>query len=89
MTATINVRTDANLKENALRVFNALGLDMSTAINVFLAQVVRRNAIPFELTLTSPVDGQKETLLSLFGCITDPSFGAHASSFESVREVIE
>ncbi|MDR2971026.1 MAG: type II toxin-antitoxin system RelB/DinJ family antitoxin [Bacteroidales bacterium] len=50
MAATnINVRTDSELKMKAQSVFTDLGLDMSTAINVFLNQVVYRQAIPFEI----------------------------------------
>lgn len=48
-TSNINIRTDAELKANAQKVLADLGLDMTTAINVFLKQVVYRQAIPFEL----------------------------------------
>ena len=46
----INIRTDSNLKEQAQIILNDLGLDLSTAINVFLKQVVRNEAIPFEIS---------------------------------------
>jgi DNA-damage-inducible protein J len=49
-TAHINIRTDSELKAKAQAVLADLGLDMSTAINVFLTQVVYRNAIPFEIS---------------------------------------
>jgi DNA-damage-inducible protein J len=49
--ANINVQTDSELKEKAQNVFSDLGLDMSTAINVFLNQVVYRQAIPFEIKM--------------------------------------
>lgn len=87
MMANINVRTDAKLKEDALKVFRALGMDMSTAINVFLSQVVQRQAIPFELSLLAQPKDKKSTLLSLFGSIDDPTFSIpDAVSFESPRE---
>ena len=51
MAATnINIRTDSELKAKAQAVLADLGLDMSTAINVFLNQVVYRHAIPFEIS---------------------------------------
>ena len=51
MAATnINIRTDSELKAKAQVVLNDLGLDMSTAINVFLNQIVYKQAIPFEIT---------------------------------------
>lgn len=48
--AQINVRVDDDVKVNAERTFDAIGLSMSTAINVFLKAVARENRIPFELT---------------------------------------
>ena len=51
MAAThINIRTDSELKAKAQSVLSDLGLDMSTAINIFLNQIVYREAIPFEIT---------------------------------------
>jgi len=51
MAATnINIRTDSDLKAKAQSVLNDLGFDMSTAINVFLNQVVHKQAIPFEIS---------------------------------------
>ncbi len=46
----ISVRTDSELKAKAQLILSELGLDMSTAINVFLQQVVYKNGIPFEIT---------------------------------------
>ena len=45
----INVRVDSDVKNKAQDVFSALGLDMTSAINVFLRQAIRKNGIPFEL----------------------------------------
>jgi len=46
-TANINVRTDAELKAQAQQVFESIGLDLSTAVNLFLKQTVRANNLPF------------------------------------------
>lgn len=53
-TTNLNIRTDKELKNQAERVFNELGLNMTTAINVFLKAVVREQGIPFELKLDVP-----------------------------------
>ncbi len=47
--AIINLRTTDNLKIEAQEILNALGLDLSTAIKLFLHQVVIVKGIPFEL----------------------------------------
>lgn len=48
--AQINVRVDNDVKRNAERTLNDIGLSMSAAINIFLKTVVRENRIPFELS---------------------------------------
>lgn len=48
--AQINLRVDDEVKRNAERTLNDIGLSMSTAINIFLKTVVRENRIPFELS---------------------------------------
>lgn len=48
--AQISLRVDDDVKRNAERTFDAIGISMSTAINVFLKTVVRENRIPFELS---------------------------------------
>jgi len=52
-TTNINIRTDSELKTKAQSVLADLGLDMSTAINVFLNQVVYKQSIPFEISKSS------------------------------------
>ena len=49
-TTNINIRTDSEIKARAQQVFSSLGLDMTTAVNLFLRQTVRMNDIPFVLT---------------------------------------
>ena len=50
--ARLNVRVDNTIKKQAEAVFTALGMNMSTGINIFLAQVARTRAIPFTLELS-------------------------------------
>ena len=47
--ANINIRIDDNLKRQAERVFDDLGLNMTTATTAFLKQVVLCRGIPFPL----------------------------------------
>jgi DNA-damage-inducible protein J len=61
-TTNLNVRVDENLKKTADTLLNELGLNMSTAINIYLKQIVRENGIPFEIKLDKP---NAETLLAM------------------------
>lgn len=62
LTSAINVNVDSKLKKEATNVLNSLGLNMSTAINMFLTQVVKRDGIPFEIVNPNP---SKEMLKAL------------------------
>jgi len=46
----ITVNVDKETKEKANKIFNDLGLNMSTAINIYLRAVIKNNGIPFEIT---------------------------------------
>ncbi len=50
----LNIRTDKDIKRRAEKLFDALGLNMTTAVNIFLRQAIRENGIPFEVKLNIP-----------------------------------
>lgn len=52
--ATINIRTDIDTKKKAEQLFADFGLSMTSAINVFLKQVIREKRIPFEIGYEIP-----------------------------------
>ena len=49
-TSAINIQIDSNVKKDATLVLTDLGLSMSSAINLFLKQVIKKNGLPFEVT---------------------------------------
>ena len=49
-TSAINIQVDSDVKQEATLVLTELGLSMSSAINLFLKQVVKKNGLPFEVT---------------------------------------
>jgi DNA-damage-inducible protein J len=44
------------VKQKAQRLFAELGMDMTTAINVFLRQAIYKNGFPFDIVLHTPND---------------------------------
>ncbi|HTR18781.1 MAG TPA: type II toxin-antitoxin system RelB/DinJ family antitoxin [Candidatus Paceibacterota bacterium] len=44
---TLNVRIEEKTKKAAQKTLANMGLDMSTAVNMFLRQVIRENGLPF------------------------------------------
>lgn len=53
-TTNLNIRVDEELKREAEAIFNELGLNMSTAMNIFLRYSVRYGGIPFDLRIEKP-----------------------------------
>ena len=52
--ATLNLRVNPTLKLNAEKILTRLGIPMSTAIDMFLNQVVLVGGIPFSVTVPKP-----------------------------------
>lgn len=48
-TSTLQIRVDDSLKEQAIALFDRLGLDLPTAVRIFLKKSVMENGIPFEV----------------------------------------
>ena len=79
----MTIRMDKDTKEKAQSLFSKFGLDMTTAINMFLKQSIREEAIPFSLTLHVP---NKETIKA----INDVRDNRNMSkTFSSVEELME
>ena len=53
-TSAININVDSNIKKEATELFNSLGLNMSTAINLFLRKSINEGGIPFEIKISKP-----------------------------------
>ena len=64
----INIRTDRELEAQAQSVLADLGLDMTTAINDFLTQVVREKSMPFERDKPKTANG-KRPRSEFLGCM--------------------
>jgi DNA-damage-inducible protein J len=61
-TTNISIRMDTELKKQAEKLFNELGMNMTTAFNIFLRQSVRQQRIPFDVALETP---NPETLAAM------------------------
>lgn len=77
---TINVKVNSELKTEAEKLFNELGLTMTSAITVFLQQSVSNQAIPFQIKKPNT-----ETLKA----ITDIEEGNLEGGFSSVKDLLE
>ncbi len=58
-TIPTQIRIDAETKRLSSELFSNLGLDMSSAVNMFLKQCILRNGLPFKVSMP---EYSKETL---------------------------
>lgn len=79
--ATITIRVDEKVKKEAEELFHEMGLNMSTAMNIFLKRCILEEGIPFELKVPN-----KKTLKAL----DDVNKGKGLSKeFDSIKELME
>ena len=77
---SVNVRTTEDIKKGAEVVLNGLGLNISSAVNLFLKQVINYRGIPFDLRLPN-----KETLLAM----DDIENSRNLEAADTVEEMLE
>ena len=59
----ISVSIDKETKINSTKLFNKVGLDLSTAINIFLKQCILRRELPFNIDYSNELlDAAKEAI---------------------------
>ena len=73
--AQVNIRIDDDLKRRADNIFNELGLNMTTAFNMFIRQTIRQGGIPFEITTRTDPFYSKENMNFLRKSINDAEMG--------------
>ena len=79
---SMSIRLDSEVKEQAQQVFNHLGMDMTTAINIFLRQAIQYQGLPFDVRLD-----ENRKLLQV---LTDLNQNRNMSqSFDSVSDLME
>lgn len=89
-TTNINVRVDTELKRSAEELFADLGLNMSSAITMFLRSAVNHDGIPFEVKRTTPNAETRAALAEYEEMKKNPERYKHYSSFEDLMdEVLE
>ena len=81
-----NISIDTDIKIKAQELFADFGLDLSTAINMFLRQSVRENAIPFNISREVP---NSETIAAIKEMDDMLSGKIPAKRYSSTKELFE
>lgn len=86
-TTNISIRMDSDLKEQADALFAELGMNLSTAFNIFVRQSLREGGIPFEIRTERP---NKETIAAMLEAeriAKDPNVKKYSDVEEALREL--
>ena len=62
ITSAINVQVNKKDKDMATKILNDLGISMSTAINIFVKQIIKNDGLPFEVRNPKPSKELMEAL---------------------------
>ena len=82
-----SVRMDSDVKKQCEILYGELGMNLTTAINVFLRQSLRVGGFPFEVRLDQP---NKETIAAMLEAeriAKDPSIKHYTDVEEALREL--
>ena len=87
-TVNLNIRTDKEIKEKAENIFQELGINMTTAINMFLRTSIRENGIPFDLKIDTVNDETKIAIEEGRKIADDKTIEGYVS-IEELRKALE
>ncbi len=82
----VTIRMDEQLKKQAEILFDEMGFSLSTALNVFVRQAVREQAIPFDITCNQPNAETIAAIREVERMKADPSFGKTYTDVDSMME---
>ena len=86
-TTNISIRMDTELKAEAEALFSELGMNLTTAFNIFVRQSLREGGIPFEIKMERP---NKETIAAMLEAeriAKDPNIKHYSDVEEALREL--
>lgn len=87
-TTNLNIRIDKEIKNESESIFNELGLNMTTAINIFLRATIREHGIPFSLKVDIPNEVTAATIEEGRKLLNDPSTPGY-SNIDDLKKALE
>ncbi len=88
MTTTIQVRVDAKVKKDAQAIFENMGLDLSSGVKLYLAQVIREQGLPFTPRTVNGLSPAYEARLLREAANTKKSGTSYTSAKAAVRDLL-
>ena len=88
-TTNFSVRMDNNIKKQCEAMYGELGINLTTAINVFLRQSLRVGGFPFDVRLEQPNKETMAAMLEAERIARDPSVKRYFDVEEALRALKE
>lgn len=88
-TTNFSVRIDNNIKKQCEAMYGKLGIDLTTAINVFLRQSLRIGGFPFDVRLNKPNNETIEAMLESERIARDPSVKRYSDVEKALKALKE
>lgn len=86
-TSPTQIRIDTSIKTEANKLFNELGLDMSSAVNMFLRQCIMHEGLPFKVEVPKFNQKTLEAIAEGKKISNDPNVPAY-SSMEDLKKAL-
>ena len=88
-TTNFSVRMDSDIKKQCEALYNELGMNLTTAINVFLRQSLRVGGLPFDVRVEQPNKGTIAAMLEAERISCDPSVKRYSDVEEALKALKE
>ena len=85
--ASTQVRINPTIKKEPNEIFNALGIDMSSAINMFLHQCILRGGLPFSVEIPNYNKETIDAMIEAKKISSDPNIKSYSSIDELTKEL--
>lgn len=86
-TTNFSVRMDSDIKKQCEALYGELGINLTTAINVFLRQSLRVGGFPFDVRLQRPTEETIAAMREAERIAHDPSVKRYSDVEEALREL--
>lgn len=88
-TTNISIRMDKDVKAQAEAFFSELGMNLTTAFNIFVRQSLREGKIPFEISVNQPNSETIAAMLEAERIAKDPSVKGYTDLDELFADLKE
>ena len=87
-TTPTQIRIDSNIKKQANKLFSELGMDMSSAVNIFLRQCILKGGLPFPVELPKYNQETVDAIAEARRISSDPSVASY-SNLDDLKKALE